>query len=115
MSQNTSIDECIKLFKTHKIFINLYNDLELNPMMLYAMGAGCNVITTPSKINNSIIEDKVNGHIITSIPEIFDRIKLNTNTGDKAKETIETKFSAKEFQVKWIEIINRVSKTPFLG
>ena len=113
-SENATLESCIELLKKHRYFINLYNESEIHPMMLYAMGAGCTVISTPG-ISEEIIQHGKNGYIFKSIEDITKFIYKSPHLGKQAQETMKEKYKEEDFSIQWNKLIDTVSKKPFLG
>jgi hypothetical protein len=112
LSKPVSFLECLELLKTHKIYLNLYNDLELNSLMLYAMSAGCTIISTPSPFNEKFIKHGKNGFIAKTIDEI-----LEYSQQDSIDITINQQIidDSNKFSETWNKLLYNVSKQPFLG
>lgn len=90
LSKLETFETCINAIKNHKIFLNLWNDTEINEFMLFAMQAGCTVISNPSILNESIIKHRTNGYIAKSIDEIinFINMPINATLVKAAQDTI---------------------------
>lgn len=110
-----TFDILLKHITTHKVFINLFNNSDINHMMLYAMAAGCTVITAPSPLNDFLIQDGYNGYKADSVEKI---IQLSNKTiistmGSNAQKTIATHFDITDFANKWNNLINTYTHKAF--
>jgi glycosyltransferase involved in cell wall biosynthesis len=117
ISENKTFEECIELLKTHKVFINLFSELDLNQIMLRAMGLGCVVISSPSELVSAFITHGENGFIFKDVAELH-KFVISDDIGKKAKMSImkyNQPLENEEFSKQWNRLIDITSKKPFLG
>ena len=96
---------CLEAIQTHKIFLNLWNDLDTNQFMLYAMKAGATIVSNPSAPTEQFIKHGVNGYIAHT-PEEFARY-INSSPLLAPPEVISGDVNI------WNQLINKLCHTPY--
>lgn len=114
LSEATTYEKVVAAIKTHRIFLNLYNDSDLNPFMLMALASGCTVLSSPSIMTNTIINNGMNGYICTSAGEFIRYINGNIlpTISIRAKQTA-ARFTTEQFGKKWNDVIEQVAVKPY--
>jgi hypothetical protein len=116
IDNNVTQTQISKYLYTHKIFLNLFNETDINPIMLQAMAEQCVVVSTNSPLNASIISNGINGYIANSIEEIvgYAHSRHPTDMGSKAQDTIRKYFNEESFKYQWNSLINTLVHTPYI-
>lgn len=107
-----SMEEMRDIFQSHQIFLNTSLISPLPMSLLEAMSCGCAVVSTNTGMIPSIIENGVNGLLLTPNSQTMRQacIELLQNKnkcqelGNKARETIEKMFPIGQFVESWKNI-----------
>lgn len=112
-----SIDELVETYQKCRIFYNTSTISPIPTALLEAMSSGCACVSTATCMIPEIIEHGVNGFISNDEKELRGYLELLLSDdvlakqlGEKARETILSKFSKQAFVRNWRSIFKEVSK-----
>lgn len=109
-----SVEELVEYYNTHSVFLNTSTYSPIPTSLLEAMSCGCAVVSTATCMIPEIIEDGVNGFISNDEEVLKDKVKYllekpdkAREMGNKARETIKTRFSEDRFIQEWNTLFTR--------
>ena len=109
-----SVEDLVNEYCSCKVFLNTSTISPVPTTLLEAMSCGSAVVTTATCMIPEIIENGVNGFMSNDEEELKDYIKqlladedLRKRLGEKARETVLTKFSQQNFIDNWNTIFKR--------
>lgn len=115
--QSESVEELIKTYQESLVYINPSVLSPVPTSMLEAMACGCAVVSTATCEIPNIIEHGVNGYISNDETELrgFVQELLNDpakakEMGQRARKTIEERFSEERFVNEWNKIFDNTVK-----
>lgn len=105
ISQVADLNTCVDAIQTHQIFLNLWNDLDTNQFMLYAMKAGATIVSNPSPPTEQFITHGINGYIGNSVDDIARYIN--------AAPLLAPPTVMEGNPTEWNQLINKLCHTPY--
>ena len=115
--QSDSVDDLIKEYQRALVYINPSTLSPVPTSLLEAMSCGCAIVTTETCEIPNIIEHESNGFMSNDeqelrsyIEKLFNDPDLAKEMGEKARKTIEEKFSESRFVVEWNNIFDNTYK-----
>jgi hypothetical protein len=111
-SQPVSYEQALKIIDESEIYINLYNNLDVSYLMLYALSKGKKVISSLSKISQEIIQNNVNGYLTNSLQDIITALQIpfsetmKNNAIDSVKQ-----YSIENFTQNWNHFLQQTFRT----
>lgn len=115
--QSDSVDDLIKEYQRALVYINPSTLSPVPTSLLEAMSCGCAIVTTETCEIPNIIEHESNGFMSNDeqelrsyIEKLFNDPDLAKEMGEKARKTIEEKFSESRFVDEWNNIFDNTYK-----
>jgi len=115
--QSNSVDDLIKEYQRALVYINPSTLSPVPTSLLEAMSCGCAIVTTETCEIPNIIEHGSNGFMSNDeqelrsyIEQLFKDPDLARVMGEKARKTIEEKFSESRFVNEWNNIFDNIYK-----
>lgn len=109
-----SVADLVKEYCSSKVFLNTSTISPVPTTLLEAMSCGSAVVSTATCMIPEIIENGVNGFISNDeeelkgyITQLLENEDLRKQLGQKARETIVTKFSEEKFLNSWNNIFKK--------
>ena len=115
--QSSSVDDLIKEYQRALVYINPSTLSPVPTSLLEAMSCGCAIVTTETCEIPNIIEHGSNGFMSNDeqelrsyIEKLFNDPDLAREMGERARKTIEDRFSESRFVNEWNNIFDNIYK-----
>jgi len=109
------LKDLVSRYNDCKVFLNTSTISPVPTSLLEAMACGCAVVTTATCMIPEIMENGVNGfcsndesQLVAHVKELLADENLRTSMGQKARETVLTKFSEEKFINNWNQTFDKV-------
>lgn len=114
-------EEMEEAFLQSKVYIHLPTNNGLSWELLLAMACGCAVVSSKTDATESVIQDDVNGILVSNIDEVGPMARSLAKNQEKIEKfasfnrnMLETSFSKEIFINNWTKQINTIKRTLFV-
>jgi len=117
-----SVNDLVDHYGSSQVFLNTSTLSPIPMSLLEAMSCGCAVVSTNNCAIPEVIQDGDNGFLFDNPAQARKKVSLLLSDhdlarkmGDRARKTIESKFSQDVFINKWNDVFHRASNMIYTG
>ena len=118
----SSTEELVSDYQTSRIFLNTSTISPVPTALMEAMSCGCAVVSTATCMIPEVIKHGENGFITNDPREMKEYLvqllndeDLSKEMGEKARESIVSRYSADKFVTKWNKFLDIASRKVYRG